>query len=156
MNLRETTFRVYSGPLRTLNPYSPLRGLTFVKHAPFLTGSSVGPSQRLSTNAPYGPYPKSRSLNLPRARNPLLFLPAFHQNGQTVRYTLCRAISLQVWPRKCPKTPKSLPYLQKSPLKPTHPASMATNKKSVQKGADPNCTLLHVRMLIQLQKPSFR
>ena len=39
-------------PKRRTPPYSPLRGLTFVKHAPFLTGSSRALRLRLSTNAP--------------------------------------------------------------------------------------------------------
>ena len=51
-------------PKRRTPPYSPLRGLTFVKHAPFLTGSSVGPSQRLSTDAPTNVSPAPANGNI--------------------------------------------------------------------------------------------
>ena len=39
-------------PKRRTPPYSPLRGLTFFKQAPFLTGSSRGLRLRLSTMVP--------------------------------------------------------------------------------------------------------
>ena len=45
-------FRTPPDPKRRTPPYSPLRGLTFVKQAPFLTGSSRALHLRPSTNAP--------------------------------------------------------------------------------------------------------
>ena len=51
-------------PKRRTPPYSRLRRLTFVKQAPFLTGSSVGPSQRLSTDAPQSRSPAPAKSNL--------------------------------------------------------------------------------------------
>ena len=51
----ETTAPGYYEPLRTLNVelllIVPYGGLTFVRHAPFLTGSSVGSTLTPSANA---------------------------------------------------------------------------------------------------------
>ena len=53
-------------PKRRTPPYSPLRGLTFVKHAPFLTGSSKALRLRLSTDAPqpHSPAPATGNFDI--------------------------------------------------------------------------------------------
>ena len=65
--------------ISNIGTYSPLRGLTFVKHAPFLTGSSVGPSQRLSTNAPTNVSPAPANGNICTLN--LLFQIVLLRNG---------------------------------------------------------------------------
>ena len=59
----ETTLRGYSAsptdPKRRTRPHSPLRGLTFLEQAAFLTGSSRGLRLRLFTDAPPCVYPAS-------------------------------------------------------------------------------------------------
>lgn len=57
-------FRTPPDPKRRTPPYSPLRGLTFVKQAPFLTGSSTALHLRLSTNAPQTDRPAPAKGNL--------------------------------------------------------------------------------------------
>ena len=68
----------YSEPLRTLNGellrLSPLRGLTVVKQAPFLTGSSKALRYTPSTDASKNQY--SGLLQTERAVSSLTYLPS--------------------------------------------------------------------------------
>ena len=76
----ETTLRGYSAPLRTLNVELLLivpTGRTFVKHAPFLTGSSTALHSRPFTDAHQTPSTAPANRNLVQKEKDLIVLYFF-------------------------------------------------------------------------------